>query len=86
MERLESDLSSFVPWSGMGASSVSKAGTEKALFGKGRYPHYVLKHRSEKPASPLIPLQEASACGGATWGREEWERSFRTLNILNTYV
>lgn len=49
-------------------------------------PHNDLKHRSEKPASPLIPLEETSACGGAMWRREEWERLFAMLNILNSYA
>jgi len=72
VERLESDISSFVPWCGMGTSSICKVGTEKLLVGKGSYPHYDLKHWSGKPVSPLTSLEEASACGSATWGTEEW--------------
>ena len=58
----------------------------KKLLETGIYPQYDLKHGSEKPANPLIPLEETSACAGAMWGRNEWERLFNTLNVLNTYV
>lgn len=58
----------------------------KKLLETGIYPHSDLKHGSEKPASLLIPPEETSACAGATWGRDEWERLFNTLSVLNMYV
>lgn len=86
MERLESELSNFVLWSGMGISSVCRAGIEKPLFGKGSYPHYELKHGVRKVSKPI------NTSGGRirVWWRNVEEgrvgKIFRMLDILNTYV